>query len=138
MARGAGMGGPGMSPGLRSYFRDRSVTQHRVAKGTFRRMLRFASPYKALLTAFLVLVGIGASLGALSPLIYRAIINDGILGEDAGLVVRLALLIGGLAVVDAVLSLGERYVSARVGEGLIFDLRSKVFGHVQEMPVAFF
>src|SRR6478609_6726883 len=105
MARGAGMGGPGMSPGLRSYFRDRSITQHRVAKGTFRRMLRFAAPYKSLLIVFLVMIVVDASLGALNPLIYRAIINDGILGEDAALVVQLALLIGGLAVLDAGLSL---------------------------------
>ena len=63
------MGGPGMSPGLRSYFRDRSVTQHRVAKGTFRRMLRFATPYRRLLVLFLVMIVVGASLGALVPLV---------------------------------------------------------------------
>jgi ATP-binding cassette subfamily B protein len=123
---------------MRSMRRDQSVTHVKVARGTGRRILRFAAPYKRILGFFLVLVVIDAVIGAANPLLFRQIINQGILGHDTGLIVTLALIVAGLAVADAVLSLGQRYVSARIGEGLIFDMRTKVFAHVQKMPLAFF
>src|SRR5690606_4088282 len=104
----------------------------------FRRILAFARPYRRLLTTLFALLAVDAVVGAAGPLIYRAIINDGILGEDAALVVLLALIVAALAPVDAALSLAERYASARIGEGLIYDMRSKVFAHIQRMPIAFF
>jgi ATP-binding cassette subfamily B protein len=91
-----------------------------------------------LLGIFLVLVVIDAVVSAANPLIYREIINKGILGKDAGLVVALALLVAGLAIADAGLTLVERFISARVGEYLICEMRTKVFDHVQRMPLAFF
>jgi ATP-binding cassette subfamily B protein len=123
---------------MRSMRRDSSVTQQKLAPGTGRRILRFAAPYKRMLGVFLVLIVIDAVIGVANPLIYREIINKGILGHRSGLIVALALLVAGLALADAVLSLGQRYFSARVGEGLIFDMRSKVFAHIQRMPLAFF
>ncbi len=129
------MGGP---HGMRSFMRDRSVVDHRVAKGTAKRMLRFARPYRRLIGWFLALVVVDASLGAINPLIIRSIINTGIIGGDRSLVVSFALLLAGLAVADAVLSLVQRWISASLGEGMIFDLRSQVFAHVQRMPIAFF
>jgi len=101
-------------------------------------MLAFGRPYRRILILFLVFIVLDAVVGAANPLIYRAIINKGILGHRVGLVVELALVVAVLAVVDAALLVGQRWVSARVGEGVIFDLRSKVFGHIQRMPVAFF
>jgi ATP-binding cassette, subfamily B, bacterial len=130
--------GPGNFSAMRSLRRDRSVKDAKVAKGTTRRILGFVRPFRALLAGFLVLVVIDAVIGAVNPLIYREIINKGILGHDAALVVGLALLVAGLALVDAALSLAERYVSSRVGEGLVYDMRTKVFAHVQRMPLAFF
>jgi ATP-binding cassette subfamily B protein len=129
------MGGP---HGMRSFMRDRSVVDHRVAPGTGKRMLRFAVPYRRLIIWFLALVVIDAVLGAINPLIIRSIINTGIIGRDRGLVVELSLLLAGLAVADAALSLVQRWISASLGEGIIFDLRSQVFGHIQQMPIAFF
>jgi ATP-binding cassette subfamily B protein len=123
---------------MRSMRRDSSVTQQKLAPGTGRRILRFAAPYKRMLGVFLVLIVIDAVIGVANPLIYRDIINNGILGHRSGLIVALAGLVAGLAIADAVLSLGQRYFSARVGEGLIFDMRSKVFAHIQRMPIAFF
>ena len=123
---------------MRSLRRDQSVTDVKVAKGTAKRILRFAAPYKAVLIFFLVLVVIDALITAVNPLILRDIINNGILKNDTTLIVTLALLVAGLAIADAVLSLAQRYVSARVGEGLIYDLRTRVFDHVQRMPIAFF
>jgi ATP-binding cassette subfamily B protein len=118
--------------------RDSSVTDAKVAKGTTKRIARFVSPYTMLLAVFLVIVVIDAFVGVANPLIYRAIINNGILGKNAQLIVMLALLIAVLAIVDAGLSLAQRYVSSLVGEGLIFDMRTKVFDHIQLMPIAFF
>jgi len=124
--------------GMRSLRQDRSVLQHRVKRGTARRMLTFAVPYKKILAVFLPVVILGAVVGAVNPLILRALIDNGIGHHDADLVIGLAVLAGGLALVDAVLSLTERRISAVIGEGLIFDMRSKVFRHIQSMPLAFF
>jgi len=123
---------------MRSMRRDQSVTDAKVAKGTARRILRFARPYRNILLFFLGVVVVDAVIGAINPLILREIINRGILRHNSGLIVNLALLVAGLAIVDAGLSLGQRLVSAKIGEGLIYDMRTKVFDHVQRMPIAFF
>jgi ATP-binding cassette, subfamily B, bacterial len=132
-----GHAGP-MWGAMRSLRRDQSVADAKVARGTTRRILQFAAPYKRILIFFFVLVVIDAFVGVLNPLILRQIINEGILKHQTELIVSLALLVAGLAVADAVLSLGQRYVSARIGEGLIYDMRTKVYDHVQRMPLAFF
>jgi ATP-binding cassette subfamily B protein len=133
---GGGRGGAWM--GMRSLRQDRSVLQHRVKKGTARRMLTFAVPYKRILAVFLPVVVLDAVVGAVNPLILRALIDSGILHHDADLVIILAVVAGSLAVFDAGLSLVQRRASAVIGEGLIFDMRSKVFRHIQRMPLAFF
>lgn len=125
--------------GMRSFMRqDHAVLEHRVKKGTARRMLRFALPYRRILCIFIPVVVLGALAGAVNPLILRAIIDRGILGHRAGLVVELAVVAALLALFTACLSLYQRRVSAMIGEGLIYDMRSKVFRHVQRMPIAFF
>jgi ATP-binding cassette subfamily B protein len=127
--------GMGMGRSLRQ---DRSVLNKSVRPGTWRRMFRFVWPYRLILGGFLALVVVDAAISVVNPLIYREIINRGILGRDSGLVVGLALLLGGFAIVDAGLSILMRWVSAKVGESIIFDLRTDVFAHVQRMPLAFF
>jgi ATP-binding cassette subfamily B protein len=135
-AMGGGRGGA--MAGMRSLRKDRSVLAHRVKKGTARRMMTFAVPYKRILAVFLPVVVLDAVISAINPLILRALIDNGIGHHDADLVIGLACLAGGLALFDAVLSLTERRISAVIGEGLIFDMRSKVFRHIQSMPLAFF
>jgi ATP-binding cassette, subfamily B, bacterial len=132
-----GMGGGGWA-GMRSFRQDRTVLDHRIKKGTTRRMLRFAVPYRRILTIFVPVVVLDAVVGAVNPLILRDIIDKGILGHNTGLVIGLAILAAGLALVGGVLSLYTRRISAVIGEGLIFDMRSKVFRHIQRMPLAFF
>jgi ATP-binding cassette subfamily B protein len=122
----------------RSLSRDPSVRSRKLSPGIWRRIGRTSAPYRRMLAAFLILIVTDALLSAANPLIYRAIIDDGILGRNGGLVVGLAFLLAGLAVADAGLSLVQRWISARIGEGLIFDLRTQVFGHIQRMPIAFF
>jgi ATP-binding cassette subfamily B protein len=130
-----GMGGWGL---MRSMRRDESIRQHRLTAGIVRRIAGFARPYRAALAVFLVLIIIDAVVGAANPLLYRAIIDDGILGHNVNLVAVLAGAVAGLAIFDAVLGLAQRWLSSRVGEGLIYDMRTKVFGHINEMPISFF
>jgi ATP-binding cassette, subfamily B, bacterial len=124
---------------MRSFRRDPSVTARELPKGTVRRILGIARPYRRELTFFLVLVVASSVIGVVTPLLAGDIVNR-IAGLDgtAGGVVRIALIIAGLAVVDAAISLATRWFSARIGEGVIYDLRGRVFEHVQRMPVAFF
>jgi ATP-binding cassette, subfamily B, bacterial len=124
---------------MRSFRRDPSVTARELPKGTVRRILGIARPYRKELVFFLALV-VGSSLiGVITPLLAGDIINRiASLEGTAGDIVRIALFIAGLAVLDAAISLATRWYSARIGEGVIFDLRSRVFEHVQRMPVAFF
>ena len=124
---------------MRSFSRDRSVTSRQIPKGTVRRILGIAQPYRRDLTFFLTLVVGSAVIGVITPLLAGNIINRiaRLQGNAAG-IVRIALVIAGLAVLDAGISLGTRWFSSRIGEGVIYDLRSRVFEHVQRMPVAFF
>jgi ATP-binding cassette subfamily B protein len=123
---------------MRSFRRDETVTSVKIAPGTMRRIAKFAAPYRWILVIFMVLVVVDAAIGAVNPLIFRVIIDEGILRKNIGLIEGLAFLVAGLALLDAALTLGERLVSARVGEGLIYDMRARVFAHVQSMPIAFF
>jgi ATP-binding cassette subfamily B protein len=124
---------------MRSFRRDPSVTAREIPKGTVRRILGVARPYRRELALFLSLVVVSAVIGVLTPLLAGDIVNRiSRLQGTAGDVVRIALVIAGLAVLDAASSLAQRWYSSRIGEGVIYDLRSRVFEHVQRMPVAFF
>jgi ATP-binding cassette, subfamily B, bacterial len=137
MGMGRGHGGPGFGL-MRSFRRDQSVIHQQLPPGIVKRIGRFASPYRKMLVVFLVLIVVDAIIGAANPLIYREIIDVGIFHHRIHLIEGLALLVGLLALADACLTLGQRWVSARIGEGLIFDMRAKVFAHIQRMPIAFF
>ncbi|WP_157247543.1 ABC transporter ATP-binding protein [Nonomuraea typhae] len=133
------MMGGGFGPQvMRSLKRDESVVNQRLKPGTVRRIARYARPYARQITVFLVLVVAGAVIVVANPLLMKAIIDDGILPKRPGVVIGLAVAIAALALVDAGLTLALRWFSARVGEGLIYNLRTEVFDHVQRMPVAFF
>ncbi len=124
--------------GMQSLRRDRSVLEHRISRGTLRRVLVFAKPYRRILTIFLTAVVLEAVVASVSPLVLRAIFDIGIAKRREGVIIGLAVLAAVLAVLDAILSLADRRISATVGEGLIYDLRARVYGHIQRMPIAFF
>ncbi len=124
--------------GMRSMQRDRSLLEHRIKRGTLARVVVFARPYRGVLVVFLGAVVLDAVVSSVSPLVLRAIIDDGIAHHREGLIIGLSLLTAGLAIFDAVLSLSERRISSVIGEGLIFDLRARVYQHIQRMPIAFF
>ncbi len=132
----SGMMGAGMA--WRHLRSDRSVVNNRLSRRTLRRVVGFAKPHKALISVFLVLTVIDASLVVVTPLLVQRIVDDGILAGDRELVTLLALAMAGFAVFNAALSVLAGWLSSRIGEGLIFDLRSQVFAHVQRQSMAFF
>ena len=123
---------------MRSLRQDRSVAKQKLAPGTAKRIGAFAWPYKRELSVFLVAVVADAVIGVATPVLAGRVVNVITRQGAPGTVVRIAVLIAALAVVDALLSLVQRWYSARIGEGLILDLRTQVFDHVQRMPLAFF
>ncbi|WP_420807825.1 ABC transporter ATP-binding protein [Antribacter gilvus] len=133
--RGGGMGG-GRS--MRSFTQDSSVRDHHLGRSTLRRILTFARPYRGQLAFFLVLLAINAAAGAATPLLFKHLIDDGVAQGNTRVVLTMAGGAVALALVAAGLSVAERWISAKVGEGLILDLRTAVFDHVQRMPLAFF
>lgn len=131
-----GGGGPG-SP-FRSFQQDSSVTNHELRADTLRRVISFGRPYTRQLTIFLTLIAAAAATTALQPLLFQRIIDQGITQNDRHTVITYALLIAGLALASAGLTIAERITSAKIGEGIIYDLRTAIFAHVQRMPIAFF
>jgi len=116
----------------------RAETPRSVRPGTVRRVLAFARPHRASLAIFLALTVVSAVIGVATPVLAGRVVDAIIAQRDSGIVIGLAVLIAGLALAEAGLGLVERWFSARIGEGLILDLRRAVFEHVQRMPVAFF
>ncbi|GAB2744103.1 ABC transporter ATP-binding protein [Kitasatospora kifunensis] len=130
-------GGPGKGQkGLR--FDDDSITRQKVKKGTLRRIIPYAMRYRWPLAVLLLTTVVDAVITAASPLILKMIIDDGILPHRLGVVVWLCLGVAGLALLDALAVYVQTWCSGRVGEGLVYDLRTQVFKHVQQQSLAFF
>lgn len=132
-----------MSPGGRgAVFRhmrtDRSEVPRGVSRETVRRVLSFARPHRGLITVFLLLTVVDACLVVVNPLLVQRLIDDGITAGNGSLVTLLALAMAGVAIVSAALAVVAGWFSSRIGEGLIFDLRTQVFAHVQRQSLAFF
>lgn len=109
-----------------------------ISKDTLRRTIRFAKPYNRKLLIFVVLSVLSAALAVATPVLAGQVVNAIVAKTALDVVVRLAVLIAVVAVLDAGLSLVIRWISANLGEGVILDLRTAVFDHVQRMPIAFF
>ena len=123
---------------FRSLTADQSVKDQRLKPGTVKRIASYAKPYKSSLIFFLLTVVVDAILIITSPLLLKRLIDDGVIPGNPGLVTQLALLVGLIAIADAIFSMIGRWFSARIGENLIFDLRTQVFTHVQRQSIAFF
>jgi len=117
---------------------DPSITKQKLKPGTVRRIAAYARPYRVHLAVFLLATCVDATITVINPLLLREIIDHGILARDNRLVILLAVAVAVVAVFDAFLGFVIRWFSARIGEGLIYDLRTQVFDHVQRQPIAFF
>jgi ATP-binding cassette, subfamily B, bacterial len=124
-----------MMRGLRM---DPSITKQKLKPGTIRRIAGYARPYRFHLAVFLLATSVDAVITVVNPLLLRQIIDHGILARDEAVVIGLAVAVGAVAIFDAGLGFAIRWFSARIGEGLIYDLRTQVFDHVQRQPIAFF
>ncbi len=123
---------------FRSLTADQSVKDQKLKSGTLRRIVGFATPYKLSLSLFLVTVVVDALLVIASPLLLKKLIDEGVIPGNSSLVTKLALAVALIAILDALFSMIGRWFSARIGEGLIFDLRRMVFEHIQKQSIAFF
>ena len=130
-------GGPAGYTMMRSMRRE-DLSKKSLRAGTARRVLQFARPYRRELTFFTVVIVLDALIGVATPVLAGKVVNEITSHGKVRVVVWIAIIIAALAVVDAVFSLANRWYSSRIGEGLIYDLRTTVFDHVQRMPLAFF
>jgi ATP-binding cassette subfamily B protein len=125
---------------LRAFRRKDDLSGRKVGRETARRVLAFARPYRRDIAVFLLAVVLDAGIGVATPVLAGRVVN--VISRPgpgaAGAVVRIALFIAALAIVDALLSLAQRWYSARIGEGIILNLRTQVYDHVQRMPLQFF
>ncbi len=121
-----------------------SMSQNSRVKGkklqpqTLRRVLRYAKPYRRKLVVFVIAVAAASAVAVVPPLLLRDLLDVAIPNHNGGLVMWLALAAVGVALMDAVLNLYQRWLAAQIGEGLIYDMRTQLFDHVQRMPIAFF
>ncbi|MFT3888656.1 MAG: ABC transporter ATP-binding protein [Arachnia sp.] len=118
--------------------RDPSISQARIDRGIARRVIGYGRPFTGLLVVFLITVTVGSALSVAPLLLFQRIIDDGVLAGDTGVVVWLSVAVAIMAVASAAVSVLERWCSARIGEGLVFQLRTQVFDHVMSQPLAFF
>jgi ATP-binding cassette, subfamily B, bacterial len=137
-----GGGDPGGWGTLRALRKEGEVSAHRMRRGTGRRVLSFAAPFRADIAVFLLTVVVAAAIGVATPVLAGRVVDaiaDVAAGPERGrTVVLLAAVIAGLAIADALLQLAQRWYSARIGEGAILSLRTRVYDHVQRMPLQFF
>jgi ATP-binding cassette subfamily B protein len=122
----------------RSMTADPSVKEQKLKPGTVKRIFSFARPYRTNIIIYLATVVVDAALVVATPLLLKRLIDDGVIPKNASVVTSLALLVGLIAIADAAFNMLGRYFSSRIGEGLIYDLRSLVFSHVQKQSIAFF
>jgi ATP-binding cassette subfamily B protein len=122
----------------RSMTADPSVKEQKLKPGTVKRIFSFARPYRTNIIIYLATVIVDAALVVATPLLLKRLIDDGVIPKNASVVTSLALLVGLIAIADAGFNMLGRYFSSRIGEGLIYDLRSLVFSHVQKQSIAFF
>ena len=117
---------------------DPSVKEQKLKPGTVKRIFSFARPYRTNIIIYLATVVVDAGLIVATPLLLKRLIDEGVIPKDPSVVTNLAILVGLIAITDAGFNMLGRYFSSRIGEGLIYDLRSLVFSHVQKQSIAFF
>ena len=123
---------------LRTLSSDQSVKSAKLKPGTIKRIFAYAIPYKSTFLLFLFCLIADAFLTIATPLLLRELIDNGVIPKDRAVVTTMAIAVAALAIVTAAVNIVVRWISSKIGEGLIYDLRSQVFRHVQEQSIAFF
>ena len=130
--------GPGQLHMMRGFTADESVTKQQLRRGIVRRIAGYARSYRWDLTIFLVAAALDAVITVTIPVLLGLVIDRGVLPRRPDVVLGIAVAVAGLAIFDAFLNFVQRWYTARVGQGLIYDLRTQVFANVQQQPIAFF
>ncbi|MEY4899766.1 MAG: hypothetical protein RI895_188 [Actinomycetota bacterium] len=117
---------------------DRSVKKKQLSSGTLRRVMTYATEFRVYIFVYLSLLVFDSLLVVAAPLLFKQIVDTAIPNKDSGMVIDLSLLIAGTAILGAALGLISRRMSSTIGEGLIFNMRTQVFDHVQQQSIAFF
>ncbi len=123
---------------LRTLSSDQSVKNVKLRPGTLKRIFTYAIPYKSTFLLFLFCLIADAVLTVATPLLLRELIDQGVIPKDRTVVTTMAIAVAVLAILTAFINIIVRWISAKIGEGLIYDLRAQVFRHVQEQSIAFF
>ncbi|MFM1757889.1 MAG: hypothetical protein RL193_466 [Actinomycetota bacterium] len=123
---------------MRALTSDQSVKDAKLKPGTLKRIAKYAIPYRRIFILFFFALVVDAALTIATPLLLKRLIDDAVIPKNGTLVTQLALLVGLIAILSAVFNIVIRWWSSRIGEGLIYDLRSEVFEHVQSQSIAFF
>jgi ATP-binding cassette subfamily B protein len=123
---------------LRTLSSDQSVKNAKLKPGTLKRIFAYAIPYKSVFVLFLICLIADAILTIATPLLLKELIDNGVIPKDRSVVTTMAIAVALLAIASALVNIVVRWISAKIGEGLIYDLRSQVFRHVQEQSIAFF
>ncbi|MEU5779243.1 ABC transporter ATP-binding protein, partial [Streptomyces venezuelae] len=131
------IGGPGPVL-MRGMGPDEAVTKQKIKRGTARRILPYTKPYRFNIGVLLVVTVLNACNVVATPILFKYLIDDGIVARDTSVVVWIAVAVAVLALFSTVFGFAEAWYSGRVSEGLIYDLRTKIFDHVQRQPLAFF
>lgn len=128
----------GSGPAFRQFSRDQSVLRRELRDDTVKRVWGYGAAFRKEIIIFLILTVIGSALVVAPAILLGRIIDDGVDAENKSVVITLALIVAALAVFESLLTVVTRWFSSRIGEGLILNLRSEVFGHVLRQPIAFF
>lgn len=123
---------------LRTLSSDQSVKDAKLKPGTLKRIASYAYPYRSKFILFFFALILDAVLTIATPLLLKRLIDEGVIPQNGALVTQLALLVGLIAIAYALINIFIRWYSSIIGEGLIYDLRSQVFRHVQSQSIAFF
>src|SRR5260370_23279727 len=124
------MYGRGNMTMMRGFRMDPAITKQKLKPGTVRRIAAYASPYRWYLAIFLLMTGIDALITVVNPLLLRTIIDQGILRRNDRLVILIAIVVSAVASFDAALGFAIRWLSARIGAGVLYALRAQGFDHV--------
>ena len=123
---------------LRTLSSDQSVKNAKLRPGTLKRIFAYAIPYRTTFILFFICLIVDSVLTISTPLLLRELIDKGVIPKDREVVTKMAIAVAILSILTAVVNIVVRWISAKIGEGLIYDLRSQVFRHVQEQSIAFF
>jgi ATP-binding cassette subfamily B protein len=132
------IGAPGPGLKIRGFGGDPTVTNQKITKGTVRRIIPYATAYRWRLGLLVAATVVDAVIAAGTPLLFKIIIDNGIQPGRSAFVIGVAVLVGALALLDALSQYVQTFYSAKISEGIIYDLRTQVYQNVQRQPIAFF